>query len=116
MALNAAPKLKSDWFTPESERESDNPTRFKYKPLDSVQMTEVLLHVSTESGTITGKGLNLAVQYGLEDWENLMDPDTGKPLKFGRMNIKRVPNSILLDLANTIIEASDLGEAEEKNS
>lgn len=116
MALTATPKLKSDWFIPESERESDNPTRFKYKPLDSEQFNEVLLHVSKDSDTITGKGMNLAVHYGLQDWENFLDPDTGKELKFSRMNMKRIPNSIFLDLANTIIKASDLEEDEEKNS
>jgi len=116
MAIRAN-NLVPAWFTPESEKESDNPARFLLKPLDGEEYLELITELGEkeEGGmTISGKGLKLAIRYGLAGWENFNDAG-GTPLKFSRGNIGLLPVYILVDLAQEIANRSAVSGEQEKN-
>lgn len=118
MAIKALPKFIPEWFTPESQEEESTPTRFKLQGLTGPQFLEVQSEVSQSGGgmiLVTGRGLNIAVNYGLTDWENFTDDD-GEELPCTRGNIARIPMEILSELSSKIMDLSSVSEDERKNS
>ena len=107
MAIQAIEKIAADWYTPESEREEESPTRFKIQPLNGLQHMEVL-------GDLYKSGPFNAIRYGLVGWENFND-ENGKPINFSLENVKRVPPVYLSEISTEIINRSELGEAATKN-
>ena len=107
MAINAITKIAADWYTPESEREEENPTRFKIQPLNGLQHMEVLNDLY-KSGPFN------ALRYGLVGWENFSD-ENGKEIKFSAKNIERIPPLLLSELSTEIVNRSELGEDATKN-
>lgn len=117
MAITAKSKLASTWFTPNSEKNSSNPTKFKIRYLTGREFLEVKDHLifdeENDRVLIGGKGLFLAVRFCLEDWENYLDED-GKPIKFSKDEIENIPENILFELAMAIINKKSALTEEEK--
>lgn len=119
MAIKATSVIKPDWYTPEDEKEEESPTRFKLKPLDGIQYMDVMSEVAKNLDgdiQITGRGLKLVVKWGVVGWENFVDPDTGKEIKYSPHNMQRVPPLVLSELVSEILERSEIGEDQTKNS
>lgn len=119
MAIKAISTIKPDWYTPQCEEGEDEPTRFKLKPLDGTQYLDVMSEVTTSLDgdiQVTGRGLKLAAKWGVVGWENFSDPETGKEIKYSAVNVPRVPPVILSELVGVILERSELGEDQTKNS
>ncbi len=117
MAIKALPKFIPEWFTPEGQEEESTPTRFKLQGLTGPQLLEVQAESSQSGGgmiMITGRGLNMAVNFGLKDWENFTDAD-GVELPCTRGNIRRIPMEILSELSSKILDISSVSEDERKN-
>jgi hypothetical protein len=97
---------------------SDNKTTFELMPLNGFQYMEVMAEMRrNEDGDyrITVKGLRLAIKFGLIDWSGLLDPD-GSEINFNKDNISKLPSLVLSDLSGKIIDISELGDTERKNS
>lgn len=114
--IKALNPMEACWYTPESEKEESNPTRFKIKGLMGDQFAEVVPEfVFTDTGAlknITGKGILLCLNYGLTDWENFAN-DSGN-VKFSRGRTNLLPYAIMAELALEIIKASTPTEEEKK--
>ena len=121
MAITAISAIKADWYTPESERDEEETkrTRFKLQPLDGTQYLDVMAQVNTTpNGDIqmSGYGLRMAAKWGVVGWENFADPETGKEMKFNAFTVARIPPVILKELVSEIMDRSELGEIQVKNS
>ena len=95
------------WYTPRAEASAEKPTRFKLCGLDGSQQgyiqPEYIIGDRMVTG-LTGKGLDLALSYGLKDWEhfeNAQGPVACVPANFGLIDIVT-----RIELAMQIIAAS----------
>ena len=117
MAITAISRLTTKDYVTEGDKDSDDQTVFKLKPLNGLQYMDVIAELRTdENGEagLTGKGLGLAIKYGLAGWENFNDEDE-KELKFNKLNVSKVPPIVLTELAGEIINRSEAGGEERKN-
>ena len=113
MSITALTGLVPEWFTPDAEKESDTPARFKVKPLDSKQMVEIQMF-HKESGGISPEGLYRAMEISILEWENVFGVNE-KPLKCTRHNVKVIPIEIIAEIGAHAISISFLSEDDEKN-
>lgn len=117
MSITITSGLVEEQYIPISEKESENPTSFTLSPLDGMQYMEVIAELKRdEEGTfrISPKGLQFALKYGLKGWVNLTN-NTGENIVFNEFNKRFLPARILAELANKIVDISELGESERKN-
>lgn len=113
MSIKPREDFTAEWYTPASEKDEEEPTRFKLKPLNSVQ-TDYALDGATygEKGELidlSPKGKITALGAGLVDWENF-------DCKFKVTNIHKIPWVIRQELAMEIITNSVISEDDSKNS
>jgi hypothetical protein len=113
MSITALTGIVPEWYTPESQKESSTPARFKLKPLDSKQLVEIQGY-HTPEGAIAPAGLYRAFEISVIEWENVNDSN-GRALKCNRGNIKTIPIDIIAEAGAEVISVSFLGETDEKN-
>lgn len=118
MAIRAADPITPFWYTPESEKDKEGPTRFHLKPLDGVEMFEVKSRVKFEDGNlvIPAGCARSVLQASMLGWENFID-GTG-PIEFSAnraVNIKRIPVEMVDELFNAILNCSAVSETARKN-
>lgn len=116
MGIQAVNQLAPDWYTPKSQEDESTPTRFRLKPLDTEEYMELSLEVEVNSAgnlAVTGKGMRMALAFGLIGWENFTGEEGAVPFK--RANFGRIPLDVLSELAQAIISRSDVGGEQEKN-
>ncbi len=117
MTITAFSGLAPEKYIPRSEREEDSPAEFTLKPLNGLEYMEVIGQLINDEDLgwqITGRGLRIAISYGVIGWTEFNDAD-GKEIKFSKNNVKLLPSVILGELADKIINISEIGEAERKN-
>jgi hypothetical protein len=121
MAMKALNPMAPFWFTPDSEErteaEESKRTKFKIRGLDGEQLGFIQPELRfTEDGRslvgMSGKGVVLALQFGLLDWENVAN-DQG-PVAFSPANFRLLPMSARDSLALKILVASYVQEPEKK--
>ncbi len=117
MAIRALNPFAPFWYTPRGEEGQEKPTRFKIRGLDGTELGYLSpeLVVDEAKGMVTGmsgKGLELALRYGLLDWENF-ENDQG-PVRFSVGSFGKIPYVIRGELAMNILAASYVQEAEKK--
>jgi hypothetical protein len=108
MALQAITNFNTVDFVTIADRDSDNKTIFKIKPLNGMQAMEVmhnLLRDEYGNFKVSAAGLKLALQYGLEGWDNLLD-EQGNRIPFAKANVNKVPSNVLIEIASEIINRS----------
>ena len=111
MTIKVLEGLTPDWFTPASELDAETPTRFKLKPLNGFEYMDVLGETAVnEHGhrMLNARGMRQAIKYGLVDWENFDAP-------FNQQSVGTIPTTYLIEIANEIINRSDLTGEKEKN-
>lgn len=117
MAIKALNPFEPTWYTPKSEQGQDNPTRFRIRGLDGQQKSYVAAEFQTDDHGVMknlARGIDLALQYGLLDWENLAN-DKG-PVKFSPANFRLLPAELREELALEIWNLSAPTEDARKNS
>lgn len=114
MAIATLKGLTPEWWTPEDEREQDEPASFHIAPLSGPQMLEVQEHFDLPNQTIKGPGLLMACRIGLRGWKNIVD-DEGKALTFTRSAIDRLPADTIAIIGAQVIANSVVDEDTEKN-
>ena len=119
MSIRAIPNLMIADYTPHSDRDAEVQTVFKLRPLNGMQHMEVLREFEVDpddkkKGSISTKGLMIALRHGLVGWENFND-SAGSPIAFTRDNIGLIPPFILHEIAIEISNRSDLGDTGRKN-
>ena len=114
MALTALSKVAPEWYTPESEKEEEQPARFRLQPLTPPQLEEVFEPDATGNIAIPLRNYGRVLRYGLTDWEQVSDAN-GKPLKCTPFNHTRIPTSLRIDLAGEILARSQVSEEDKKN-
>lgn len=105
LAINKT--LTPSWFTPKRFRSDDQPPRFYLQPITGAQRLEVLSEFDPGSKMFTARGVMLALQYGLKDWENIVN-QRGKQIAYKWGNVQYLPESVLTDVAFEIVAISDL--------
>lgn len=118
MAIKTWRGLAPTWYTPVSEEGSEDPARFKLKPLNRAELDMVFEGRTTDSEgnlILTARGIEHALRVGLVDWENVLD-ENDKPLKFSIANFRYLPWAIGQELAGELVNMSFLAEDEAKNS
>ena len=118
MAITVRKKLGSSWFTPESEKDEEQPAKFKLKELNREQLDDAMNDAKFEAnGTfrLSPQGTRSALKNGLEEWESVEDED-GANLKCTFVNHRYLPWAMGQELAAKIVMKSMLGEDETKNS
>ena len=125
MAIKPFQGIASEWYVPQSEKEEvedengnityvdpDDATRFKLKPLDSVQLDYAMDGSTyTEKGELidlSPRGKMAALKYGLTDWENF-------DVKFSQTNFNKIPWVIRQELAIKLVTMSMVTEEESTN-
>lgn len=114
MAISALKKIAPSWYTPEAERGSNNPTRFKLRPLTPPEMESVFEQVGDGFG-VPPKNYSTVLKLGITDWETF-DDENGKALKCSPVNHQRIPAAIRFELAVEILGMSQMDEEELGNS
>ena len=115
MALNALSKVAPQWYTPDDEKGDDQPARFRLRPLTPPQLEEVFEIDASGNINIPLEHYGRVLRNGLVDWENVNDPETGKPFKCTAFNHARLPSPLRMELAGEIIAASQITEDDKKN-
>ena len=118
MAITIDTKVAATWYTPESQEGDDKPASFKLKPLIGEDHMSVFAETEADRRgdlKLTSIGLKSAIHQGVVGWKNIFD-ENGKPMKFNKFNLSRIPMEILSDLAAEIVNRSTLGDEDEKNS
>ena len=103
------------WYTPRAEAGAEHPTRFKLRGLDGNQFIYIapeLIVKDQMTRGVTGKGLELALGYGLVDWENFSN-DAG-PIACVPQNFGLVEYLLRVELAMQILSASYVAPEEKK--
>ena len=116
MTIKAAEGVSEYWYTPESEQDEENPTRFKLKPFNEDQKVDVLTGISINENDdvmLNASAIRRSLKYGLVDWEHF--EGSGGPIRFGRNNFRLIPWDIQVELAGELIRVSTISEADEKN-
>jgi len=117
VAIKALNPVSPRWYTPRAEEGQENPTRFKIRGLNGTEQGYVWpeLRLDDELKTVTGmsgKGLELALRYGLVDWENFAN-DNG-PVAFSPQNFPYIDYGLRAELAMCIVAASYVSLDEKK--
>lgn len=110
MSIKVKTGLVSWWFTPKQE-EGDQVTRFKLKPLTGSQNLDISAELS--AGRISA-AQKIAIRYGLQDWENLVDQND-QVVDYSKENIDLLGADILAMLANAILNHSQMDDEQRKN-
>lgn len=122
MASTASSPLAPFEYVLEADRNEEAPPTFKLRGLNGIEFMEVMADAkSDETGNrvdLTPQGLRTAIRYGLLGWQNFNDAEGNRVRFFGDMNknLARLRLTQLTELAGQIIEASDIGEDDAKNS
>lgn len=109
--------LSPEWYTPNDQVGEDQQCRFLLKPLTGAQHAEVLMEMSQRNGEsflLNGKGMRLALEYGLADWDGVLD-EVGAPLKFKRKRVADLPAHYHIELSHRVLNISGISEDEQKN-
>lgn len=114
MAMTALRKVAPSWYTPEGERGSDDPTRFKLRPMTPPELESVFEQTSAGIG-VPPKNYAMVLKSGITDYDSFMD-ENGKPLKCSPVNHSRIPSEVRFELAVEILNMSQLDEDESGNS
>jgi hypothetical protein len=119
MAIKALNPFAPYWYVPKDEQKSSEElkTRFRLRGLDGEQLghvgPEFIMDEFGRVKNITGRGIEIALSFGVTDWENFNN-DQGA-VKFSRANFRLIPYDIRSELAVEIISASSPSEEERKN-
>lgn len=114
MSIKPIAGLVPEWFIPESEKKelTLNSTKFKLKPLNGLDMLEILSEGRIqEDGTFhpNRTGRVLLLEKGLVGWENFGDDE------FDIKKANTIPAQILAEICNEIVVRSNVNEQTEKN-
>jgi hypothetical protein len=118
MTIKAMNPLASFWYTPRAEEGAPNPTRFKIRGLNGTEQGYIVPELTLDPmgrivAGMSGRGIEMALAYGLTDWENLVN---GKgTVAFGAGNFGLLDYAMRVELAMKILAASYV-EAEEKKT
>lgn len=107
--------FEPSWYVPESDRGLEQPTRFRLRGLDGEKIGYVAPEFIIQDGAVrnlTGRGVELALNYGLIDWENFTN-DQG-PVRFNRRNFTLIPHELRVELAGEILALSAPDDEEKK--
>ncbi len=116
MAITVSTKLTPEMYTPLQEREETNPTRFQLKPLTGAEYIDIMCHMISdgEGGQRLSKdGIEKIIRYSVLSVENLLN-EKGNPIKKFRSDM--LGPILLSELAAHIMEISEIGDTERKNS
>lgn len=114
MAISALKKVSPVWYTPDSEKDSDAPARFRLQPLLPSQREQCMSYTSEAGFHIPPKQYQAVLGYGVVDWENISDED-GQKLRCSPGNLDRLPGTLRMELAMELLMMSQLTEADAKN-
>lgn len=115
MAVIATEKTAPEWFTPADQKKEAEPAQYRVRPVNQVQLTEVVPGVNWISGKIEGWAVQRLLQYGLMDWRGIKQED-GQDLEYERSNLRLIPYHHQTEAASHILFISTLSEEEIKNS
>jgi len=118
MAITVKKTLGSEWYTPASEKESEEPARFKLKDLNREQLDDAMNGAMMDdkgSFRLSPQGTRSALKNGIEEWEGVED-ESGEKLKCTFVNHRYLPWQLGQELAAEIVTKAMLGDPEEKNS
>jgi hypothetical protein len=109
----AAQKLAPFDHSMESDKDAQVKTVFKLRPLNSIE------YIKASDMHMLGRGecFNFVLSTALLGWVNFTDAQ-GVDIKFSRKafeNIERLTVDQITELANKVLEASNLDETERKN-
>ena len=117
MAIKALNPFAPFWYTPALEKDAPNPTRFKIRGLDGAEQGYISPELRLDESSrmvigMTGRGLELALRYGLVDWENFAN-DSG-PVVCVPPNFPLIDYGTRCELAMKILGASYVSPEEKK--
>lgn len=106
-------KVAPVWYTPEAEKDEDNPTRFKLRPLTPSE-SEACMNAKPGELVFPPSVRSKIIQHGLVDWENVPDGNGGL-IECIPMNYDEISIELRGELSGEIISMSILSEEERKN-
>jgi len=117
MTIKAMNPIAPFWYTPRSEEGTPNPTRFKIRGLNGTEhgyiVPELILNpMERKIADMSGRGQELALAYGLMDWENFANG--AGPVAFSPANFGLIEYALRSELAWQIITASHPQPEEKK--
>lgn len=115
MALTLKTSMSSEWYMIEGQEGEDEPARVKIKPLNGAQVDQAMEGAILEGDAagLSARGIKYALQNGIDDWENVND-ESGE-IECKPQNYARLPWSRRVEIANAIINRSNLSEEDQKN-
>ena len=119
MAMRALRRMAPVWYTPDSQKDDPNPTRFKIRGLNGTEQGYIQPELKINETTrmvdgMSGRGLEQTLGYGLLDWENLVDEDGSSQIAYSPLNFGRIDLITRTELAMQILAASFVSPEEKK--
>ena len=111
--ITALSGIVEEWFTPESEKDEDKPTRFKIKPMTPSQRESVMEMMGEDIG-IPVKNYGQVLKMSIVEWENFND-ERGAAVKCSWTNHDKIPMATRMEIASHAIISSMVSEEQEKN-
>lgn len=105
MAIKPLRGIVSEWYTPDSEKDEEAPTRFKLKPLTPPQMEGIMEILPSGGIGIPIKNYSQILKMAIEEWENF-------DAKCVFTNHDKIPQEVRIELGARVIEISQLSEDE----
>ena len=115
MALKVNTKLTPVDYIPNIERNEAKPTVFNLKPLNGAEYLEVIGCMNNNDGIqrLSRIGMEKIFKYSVLNVSNVIDQD-GQPVS--KPTVDMFDPIILAEIAGEIMNISEIGEAERKNS
>ena len=117
--MQALDNFEAAWFTPESEADADQPTRFLTRGLDGVQQATVVPYINIDAAgelDISPRGMAKLLEFGLVDWENLQG-SAGVPVPFpdtAAAAQRLLPFTVQSSIAADILAKTNIMPADKK--
>lgn len=115
--LKATPTFTPEWWTVPGEEGKPRPTRFLLQGLIGLYHYEASLYIKHDPETgaevITARAVEIAIEHGVLDVENLEPYDPHKPLA---RQLPTTPVNVLAMVAYEVLRRSVLSDAEKKDS
>lgn len=94
MSIKAIGHFEPEWYTLESERNEENPARFKLRGLNGSEQAQIMPEIIQDDSEmqLSARALAMLIEFGVLDWENITDND-GARIPFPPCGLE-VQNSI----------------------
>ena len=112
MSISLRRTIAPERFTPEGQETKDNPAKFLLRCLSTPELETIY---SADGGKFAIASNQTVLKMGVQDWANIVDPDTEKDIDFSFDGMSMLDIDTRSKLVTRIFNISAMSEESEKN-